>query len=229
MLLAELLNSPLQTSVKLAQMALQDSVYVLFSSWGATLTPELIQLSRPALIGYWLLSILTGAAIALLLLRAGRKQAETNPPPAGWTVSALALGLAIVLLGMVPAWTTGRQAILYTFGDRFAAVSMAGAGLVIAAALRWAITRWKPLVLVIGILAGLASGFHFRRADTYRLSWKAQTRLYWQMKWRAPAIQPNTLIITSGTFIDFMVRSSLAFAFNQLYNQPGPDNERLAY
>ena len=198
-------------------MALQDSVYVIFSSWSATLTPQLIQLNRPALIGYWLLAILTGAGVGLILLRAGRKQDETNLPPAGWTVSALALGLAIVLLGAAPAWITGRQAIEGMFDNRFAAISMVGAALIIAATLRWGISRWKPLVLVIGVLTGLAAGFHFRNADAYRQSWKAQTRMYWQMKWRAPSIHPNTLIITDGALFDFMVRSSLSFALNQLY------------
>jgi hypothetical protein len=50
-------------------------------------------------------------------------------------------------------------------------------------------------IITVGVLAGLAVGFHFRNADLFRKQWSMQQSLYWQLSWRAPGLKPGTSIL----------------------------------
>lgn len=229
-LLDQILQNPRQGLLKLVLFALQDCVHILAGSWFATIDLTRIDLSR--LVNLFLILISTVVTILLgfflVRLRPPAEDGAQDLAESKWMLQAGLLGFAILVLGTLPAWTTGRQTINGIFANRFAVVSMSGASLMLVAAARWAIERWSKLVLVLSLLIWLGMGLHLRTGDEYRLSWREQNRLYWQLYWRAPAIKPHTVILMEGVQFQFMVRSSLSFALNLLYRQGGADRD-LSY
>jgi hypothetical protein len=81
--------------------------------------------------------------------------------------------------------------------DRFTLVFVIGVSLLLAGLIEMVrITRWQTVVLV-GLLVGLAAGLHFRSALVYRKEWLSVRDFFWQLTWRAPAIQPGTILLTT--------------------------------
>jgi hypothetical protein len=228
--LERILQNPFNGLRSLVQSAVQDSIYILAAIWAAAVDPTSVELNRPLSIFLMIFSAAVAALSGLYLYRLDPQ--DDHPaqevPGSRWEIQAALLGVIIVILGALPAWVTGRQTINGIFDNRFAAVSMSGASLVILAGARWAIERWSKLVTVICLLLWLAMGIHLRTGNEYRHSWREQKQLYWQLYWRAPSIKPNTVILMDGLHINYMVRSSISFALNLLYAQ-GNQKHELAY
>ena len=77
---------------------------------------------------------------------------------------------------------------------------MFGAALLFTAAVEWIGKKQLQKAALLAVLIGLAAGFHLRTANEYRWMWVYQTRFYWQLSWRAPAIQPETAIVAEDDF-----------------------------
>ena len=131
------------------------------------------------------------------------------------------------MLGPAPIWVTGSQLINPDFhADRFGLVSMFGAALLFVAAIEWLGKKQLQKAALLAVLIGLAAGFHLRMANEYRWMWVYQTRFYWQLAWRAPAIQPETAVVAEEIFLPHQELFSTSSALNLLYPQP-PSPERL--
>jgi hypothetical protein len=48
----------------------------------------------------------------------------------------------------------------------------------------------------LSVLVGLAIGSHFQNAVIYREEWRELQNYFWQLSWRAPALQSGTIIIS---------------------------------
>jgi hypothetical protein len=87
----------------------------------------------------------------------------------------------------------------------------------VLALLEWLSDRWMEKVVLLCALIGLGIGVQLRNENDFRWSWVNQTRISWQLFWRAPSITPNTLFTSDQ---DIMTYNRPTFAFNLLYLQP---------
>jgi hypothetical protein len=166
--------------------------------------------------------MLAAAALAVFLWKMRqREQWAVDAVGTRWTRQAMLLGLAALLLGMLPVWFTDRQIIVGTYSNRFGLPGMFGASLLVVALITEIIHRPIQRLVLMCLLVGMAVGFHLRVANDYRWSWERQTRFYWQLSWRAPYLQPGTAIFSEGEIFRYVGLYSHAAAINLMYPHSG--------
>ena len=227
-LLINLLHSPLSGSLAFLQVILQDSLFVLVSPWSAAIDPALIDFTHSST--FIFLAIMAGfAALGYLVVpRIEKNKPEATDQPAREIVLAGALGLFAALL---PSWLAG----LYLFSKnpmwsgRLALPALLGASMILIGLVYWLIEKPAYRHLILSLLLGLAVGFQAQTAHDFQVSWDKQLQFYWQLHWRAPGLQPNTLIAADTEILPLMGYYPTAFALNILYGQPfGPSQSTQA-
>ena len=128
-----------------------------------------------------------------------------------------------MLLGGAPIWATNLQIALFFPWDRFTLPMMLGVSLLMAGLIEVLPGyRWQSVVIV-GALVGLAAGLHYQNALSYRKEWLLQRDFFWQLVWRAPAIQPGTVILTTDIPFRYDTDNSLTSPLNWTY---APENQK---
>lgn len=198
-------------------ISLRDVWYVLVTSWSGIIQPEEIIVISPGILLAWAIALVVSLAV-YFVIRAANQQAieEKNH---GWEKQAIFLGMFSVFVGLLPIWLTGRKILSGGFADRYGIPAMFGASLVVVALLSLLISNRDYRRIVFTVLLGFSIAAQIRASNEFRWDWVRQTRAYWQMYWRAPAIEPNTAIISDGAFTGTTNRYNAAFAMNLLYPQ----------
>ena len=214
--LYEFLQSPLQTAYSELKVIIVDTWHILVSCWRDLLDVRLEAVPR---FDWFALGMgtLAGGLTGFLLLR------SREPSPEGrlrWVRQALVLSLVAVALGPLPAWITGRQVVYDFHSNRYALPAMFGAGLLWTVIIEWLSQRRVQRAVLAGLLVMLAMGLHLRTTNEYRWNWTAQQRLYWQLAWRAPGLQPGTALFFETEPIPNQGLFSTSAAINLLYPQP---------
>ena len=220
--LSELLRSPLLQLRNLIQVAMQDMVYVLLSQWYAAVEPSLIDLTRPSTI-LILASMLGFAALAFVVVaQIEQRQSGTlrspNAPELFWA------GLVVVVLSMLPFWLTGFSIYQKNqlWSERLALAAMPGASMLVVGAVFGLVERAAYRHAVLSLLLGVGVGLQAQTARAFQASWDKQRDLYWQLNWRAPALEANTMLVSDQEILFFMGIYPTAFAINVLYPQVTP-------
>ncbi|MFH1035356.1 MAG: hypothetical protein V1806_12680 [Pseudomonadota bacterium] len=138
-------------------------------------------------------SLAAGAPAVVLLL-----------PPTGFYVGldkfrlvlmggvALLLGLVAGLGGMLVPVAYGRKVELLAGVDRYTPTVALGVGLLFAAA--WGgLARRRLACALLALLVAAGVGFHFKNSYYYQKGWANQQDFWWQLRWRAPSLEPGTL------------------------------------
>ena len=220
-------QKPLATLRTLIPVVLEDSLYSLVTVWGPPLATDPLKNAGLFQVTAEILSLIAAGFIFVFLLRlAGAEmQDEENQ---GWRRQALVIGAAAFLLGILPAWITGRQVVFDYHSDRYALPAMFGASLLWMAFIDWLTpTRLKRAVLV-AILICLSTGLQLQTANNNRWLWVSETRFFWQLSWRVPYLKPGTALLTYDETFPNQGLFSLSSALNLLY-PPTPVSETLPY
>jgi len=229
-MLASFITAPLKTALEMIQMAVQDGVYILISNWYATLQPQLFDFNQR----FNLFSAAAGLGAALVCgaflftLHRANGNADDGPAAARSGLPVLWLGLLITAAAPLPGWVTGRQVIVGAWSDRLAVPAIFGASMALAGLIAWLIRRFPQQAVLVSLLAGLAVGNNLRVANDYRWARVQQNRFFWQLYWRAPAIQPNTAVMAEAEVLPKTGLYSTAAGINLIYAQPSP-SARLPY
>jgi len=226
--LAGLLQQPVETLVGLFKTMVRDTHATLVASWLALLEIRRETLSIPLLLGFTGAAVVSAAALVVYFLRLDDGETRTETEPSGWVLQAAALGLLATLAGMLPAWATGRDVLDGFHANRYALPAMFGASLLFASLLVWIAQRRLQQAVLLGVLVALALGMHLRTGNEFRWNWTEQQRFYWQLAWRAPALQPDTAIVLEEEPIPDQGLFSTSAALNLLYPQP-EEHPTLAY
>ena len=225
-LLVELFESPVTAVLRLLQLAMQDTIAIIYSVWHSILNPDMLAFNIPANLKALLIALATAAAAFIYLAKLQTKPSLVNKSLPGWSRDALVLGLLITVLGPIPAWITG-QAITTDnplWSDRFGLASMIGASLVVVALMELLVINRHARVTILSILLGFSVGWHVFNTNEYRHSWIKQSDFYWQLRWRAPYIEPSTALLSSSEIFPRMGEYPTAFALSTLY--PKHENNR---
>ena len=225
--------NPLSTLFSLASTLLTDIVEVSFLAW-------LQPLHLSGLFDYGVVAILVFAfvvlaatiltAFFLIRLRADDQVEEgiSNAKDRRRAWEFISLGLVALLAAGWPFWVTNLHIELTFPWDRFTIVMMPGVSLLFVGLLDLTgRPRWQNAIF-IGIAVGLAAGMHFRDGLVYRKEWLMQEAFFRQLVWRAPEIQPGTVLLTSDLPFTYYSDNSLTAPLNWTYS-PDNDSRQMPY
>lgn len=217
--LNDLFHTPLETLRGVAQSMLQDIVYVVLSSWNAAVDPAVIDLARPSTL-YILGGIVAAAgAVYLVFTQVDRRSPGDGESRNRWPLALC--GLASIVLALLPFWLTGfsvyQKNLLWS--ERLALAAMPGASMLVVGAVYAVVDRSTSRHLILSVLLGLAVGLQIQTARSYQASWDKQRQFYWQLHWRAPALQRGTLVVADQEILFYMGIYPTAYSINLLYPQ----------
>jgi hypothetical protein len=218
-LLAALVNAPLEGILRLVQKVLQDTTSILFTAWSSAISPQLFEISLSANVKALLVGLALG--LALYLYFSTLHTGKNTVPPSGeaWQRQALALGLALTVLGPLPAWLIDRDITNANplWSSRFGLPAMLGASLVIVALVYSLLLDRRYRTALLCALVGLAASWQVLNSNDFRWAWSKQSTFYQQLYWRAPYILPDTALLSDGEFLPYMGEYPTAFAVSTLY------------
>ena len=153
-----------------------------------------------------------------------------------FAASTVAIGLLATIFSGGPYWLAKLDISLAFPANRFMISFMLGATLLLAGLLEFIPVRFR--IFCAAVFIALAAGRHTLWADEFRRDWNTQKNLFWQMTWRAPALEPNTTVLLNDRaflspsatgnlppedlrVFNYYADNSLAAALNWIYD---PDN-----
>lgn len=147
------------------------------------------------------------------------KEMPDNSSPA----SVFIVGFVSFVLGALPIWAIGKQISAGGWNDRFALAPMLGASLMVMALLLWFV-RPAGQKFILSFLLVFSIAAQVWVVNVYRRDWRTQLDYYWQLYWRAPALQSGTAIFTFEQPSPFVThQSDEGFALNVLYHYQTDD------
>lgn len=128
----------------------------------------------------------------------------------------------------VPFWLTGLELVLASAPDRFTLPFMLSASLLGALLLTiLPLPRWAKII-PLAVALGFAVGLQFQHGIVYRRDWSVQNAFFWQLSWRAPALQPGTVLLANELPVEHYTDNSLSAPLNWIYD-PANTPERMKY
>ena len=220
-LLQKLTENPIGETIKFANLVLQDMVHMTVDNWLAPLEPGIFELRAKANWLSWAAAGLITLMSAWLLIKSRGGDESNETASDHFSRDAVLIGLIGVLAGGIPVWITGRQSIGGPWADRFVLGPMFGAVLLLVGTIRWFSRRRLQQAILLGVLFAFALSSQMQTVNKYRLSRDTQNDYYWQLAWRAPAIQPGTAVVGPGMPFALVNDLHIGFALNAIYDQGG--------
>lgn len=162
---------------------------------------------------------------ALLMFFALRNNPEAR---SHFARSAIAIGLITLALSGLPVWAIGLPMRFAFPNDRLMLPMMAGASILVIGLAEGLLRSATIRRGFLALLAGCALAFQFLVGADYREDWKYQLSFFWQLTWRAPAIQPGTIFALHEFEGLHLTDNSLVAPLNWLY-APGNTDDELEY
>ncbi len=216
-LLETMRANPLAGFLRLLEHALQDFSHLMIFVWANAVGPEVLLTTNRLIWISLALGVLIGLAAGWMLLR-GQSPVETYAVARGsfyW--QAPLLGVLAVLLGGLPVWITDRQIIVGTWSDRFALAPMVGAVILVVWMVDWLGDRRLRQTGLLAVLLGLAISTQMRTVNRYATYWDIMRNYYWQLSWRAPALEKGTAVVGPEMPFALVGDYAIGFALNALY------------
>jgi tetratricopeptide (TPR) repeat protein len=222
---------PAGTLWELVETAIQDAINAGFVAWAQIL--DLFRMtsygSGPTLLYLAGVIIATTAAIFYLsrLELSGAEDSEAKGKRR-WAIQALLIGAAALLLAGIPFWVTNLPIGLEFPWDRFTLAMMFGSSLALTALVDLILRTPLQKAVILGTLIGFSSGLHLQYSNLYRREWNTQSEFFWQLSWRAPAIEPGTVLLTAELPFIYFSDNSLTAPLNWTY-APDLSSQEMPY
>jgi hypothetical protein len=226
--LYNLLSQPLPTLQSLLPSVSMDTYTTLLGTWLNLLGFNLSKSLPPFYLYSLAIGVVGGLGTALYLVYRHKDGASDDNPDGVFLRQLLLIGLAGLVLGMAPAWITGRFLTSDPHTSRYAQPAMFGASLIWVCGIEWLLRRRLQKIGMFGVMVALAIVLQLRVANDFRWIWNDQLQFYWQLTWRAPALAPGTAIFSENELFPNQGLFSTSAALNLLYPQPASAKE-LAY
>ncbi len=227
-LFGQLAHHPLSTLRQYTENILQDTLYSALYAWTLPWVPQDIDLQARAVLFSWILGAVI-AALCALVMWSWQRKASAGP---GSTSAAFLVILCVsgLLLGGLPAWIIGDQAVKGMWADRFLFGQILGAVPLAVVAVAWLTgpDRRNALNLVFAVVLMGSVSLQFRVGNDYAVLWDRTRSYYWQLKWRVPSLQPGTFIVSSTTPVGGTDIYQVGLAVNTAFNA-GYGKEQVQY
>lgn len=201
--------------VALLNLGLQDSVYLITQGWLRPLQAEFLRLDARFNLLSWGIGFVAAVFIAMWLKE--KVKTSDTVTKAHFHLPAAIIGLAGIMLGGLPVWSTNRSALVGKWSERFTLAPMIGAVLLIVVLLDWFIDDRRKKNIILTFILGLSIAFQMQTTHRFVNDWEIQRDYYWQIAWRIPAVKPGTGFISGNVPSSNSSHHSASFALNVLY------------
>ncbi|MGP8329393.1 MAG: hypothetical protein ACT6FF_03620, partial [Methanosarcinaceae archaeon] len=234
-LLAELRAAPLITLWDLSKTILLSLWTTLIAAWGQAFMPPDFELQGKVTISIYLAIIFISFALVLypLVVRASALPARVKqglkPLLRGNNdaFTLITLGIFAALLAGIPFWLTNLPVSLGFPTNRATLPFMLGSVFFLVGIISF-IPRKNLQMLLLTIIIAFSAGRQFLWADEFRRDWTVQRNFFWQMSWRIPAIEEDTVILLNEGALKFYADNSLSAPLNWIY-APDATEEHIPY
>lgn len=209
-LFSELRSNPLQAMVGFAQNILSDLWLVLVQAFGTIFIFPNIALDGPLTALMYILVVLAVGLLVFIFVK--NMDNPTDKRSAYW---AIGIGFLAIVLSGGPYWLAKLDISLSFPASRFTMSFMLGVSLFIAGLFELVPPKIR-VVLTVTIVA-LSAGRQVMIGDSFLRDWQSQKNLFWQMSWRAPALQPDTLVLMNEE-LSYYADNSISAAVNWMYD-----------
>jgi hypothetical protein len=218
----ELLRDPFGTLTLLAGQILSSLWVTAVAAW--TLA---FQLPNPNINGIrtTILYAVVVLAVGALLFVFKQREDDSNAKNKNDTVWLLGLGVLMLGLGGVPFWVTNLPVTLGFPANRATLSFMLGACFLLMGVLELLPARVKYPVAVL--LIAFSAGRQFLWSVDYVRDWNTQKNMFWQMTWRAPALEKNTIVLINEE-LEYSADNSLSAPLNWIYDPQNSGEFRYA-
>ena len=207
----EVARAPIETITELAG-------HVLSSLWAAAVGAwaQVFQFPNPTINGLrtTILYVVIVMAVGIFIFfksLAGLPTTDNNKRGALWLMG---FGAIMLLLGGVPYWVTNLPVTLGFPANRALLSFMFGSCLFLLGVIELFPARMKYFVALLFI--ALSAGRQFLWSVEYLRDWQDQKTMFWQLIWRAPGIEPNTLLLMNEELL-FNADNSISAPLNWIY------------
>ncbi len=211
----EIVKAPVATIAYLLQNIFSSLWTVTVAAWAL-----IFQFPNPIMDGPRTSALygLVVVTVAALILFVGRNQVQVEERSGRDIKLVIALGVVMLFLGGPPFWLTNVPVSLGFPANRAALSFMLGVSFVFAGLLELIPSKIRYGLVVVFV--ALAAGRQFLWSNEFRRDWKAHKNLFWQMTWRAPGLEKNTIVLINEE-LEYYADNSLGAALNLIY---APDN-----
>jgi hypothetical protein len=216
----ELKAEPFNAILHLLQNILADLWLAAGQAFGTIfLFPNIAEDGPLTALMYAVVVIAVGAMVFFVFKN---PEVQTSKQPAYW---AILIGFAALVLSGGPYWLATLDISLSFPASRFTLSFMLGASLFIAGLVELAPAKIRATISVA--LVALSAGRQVMIGDAFLNDWDSQTNLFWQMRWRAPALQPDTLILMNEE-LAYYADNSISAGVNWIY-ESNPNADDINY
>lgn len=228
-------KSALAVVLELAGTIISDLVQSTLVAWGQPLQLDsLIETGGSTWLRLLAVMVFTWVAFFVYLARLGA-QSDRAAPQEGhstgigwiysWGAQAVLVGLLAFLAAGWPFWITRLPLRMGFPQDRFTLPVAVGVSLILAGLIDLLARKQAQKALILGLAVALAAGFHFNTALHYRQDWNTLRDFLWQLTWRAPSVQPNTLFLSDTMPFKYFEDDSLLGPLNWTFDPDGQSTE----
>ncbi len=207
---SELRADPFQAILDLLMKISSDLWLVSARAFGTIFRFPNLALDGPLTTLMYLGVVFVVGALVLVFFR--RANIHTENRPAYW---AIGIGFLAMLLSGGPYWLAKLEISLSFPASRFTMSFMFGASLLVAGLLE--LIPSKIRIALITAIVALSAGRQVMIGDSFLRDWRSQKNLFWQMYWRAPALQPDTLVLMNENLL-YYADNSISAAVNWIYD-----------
>ncbi len=226
------LAAPFAMTVQLAAETIKDFFETTVLAWFV----PFYQLTTFSAYGLWFASLalgLAGAAIFLGYRRWVRRRVakeedaeEADPQAARWKLAAIIIGGLGVLVTLIPVLLSDRTVYFKDQFDRYTLQATVGVVMLLGGLIFLAVrSRWRTPLLAGLIVISIMTQYH--NIDFWKHAWSYQQEFWWQVSWRIPQIEPDTVLMAYLPSGYRLAEDYEAFSPANLIYYPGVANTTL--
>lgn len=188
-----------------------------FYIWIQVLALTFTSLSAPASLLTLGLILLSFAFLTPYLKSLAQSKDNKDDSETMFSVSLIIIGILGILLGRLPSLAAGLPLTLQSSYDRFMISMMLGGSLFLLGVIELLFKSNRVKTYIFALIIAFGIGQQFFNANIFRRDWENQRDIYWQMTWRIPALEPNTVLLTHQMPIDYETDISFTAPINWMY------------
>jgi hypothetical protein len=166
---------------------------------------------------FWLAAAVGGLLAGLYTLRLAGGADDDTEHERRWPAQLALVGLWALVCAGIPVWGVGLNPETRFPYDRFTLPFSVGAALLLAAFLEGLVRGRGRRAALFALFIGLAAGAQFQNTNTFKREWQNLPLFLAQLAWRAPALQPGTLLLTHDLPFKYYSDYSLSGLLNMQY------------
>jgi len=156
-----------------------------------------------------------------------RRQSKSgNPKDARKTIiEMLASSFLLFILSASIIWALDLPLEIEFAWDRMTIAFLPSIALLIGGLL--GVFRKTKIIqlLLLSLLISFSIGSHFENAMSYKRDWETLQSFFWQLSWRIPSLEENTMLIASDVGLEYYSDNSLTSPVNLMYSNDNFTNQ----